>query len=402
MRIVQVHNAYQVVGGEDKVVELERAMLVGRHHHITPYQVSNDDIVGVRRKVATFLMTPYNPDARATFRNWLGQERPDVVHVHNFFPKLSPSIYDACADEGVALVQTMHNFRTLCAGGLMLRDGQFCDDCVGRLPYPAVVHRCYRNSMAGSLAVAGMVTAYRRQRRRVHRFIALNGFARRMFMRAGMAAERVAVKPNFAVDPGVPPIDLVPDGRRTGGLFVGRLSAEKGVVQLVQAWSGIQQTLGVVGTGPLLQQLERHASDRIVLHGFLDSQAVRLKMWLNAFLIAPSLAVEQFPMVLVEAFACGLPVITSRTEAMAEIVTEGETGLLCEPGQVEDLRAKITWAVAHPLEMAAMGRNARAIYEQRYGEARNYAMLMSIYEAAIAEARNEAGSVGASDAGSRA
>lgn len=388
MRIAQVHNAYQIAGGEDKVVELEHDMLVARGHRVSRYQVTNDGIVGYGQKAATFLATAYNPGARSTFRVWLAQERPDVVHVHNFFPRLSPSIYDACADENIAVVQTLHNFRTLCAGALMLREGQFCDRCVGRLlPYPAVVHRCYRGSLPGSLAVAAMITGYRRQRHRVHRFIALNGFSRQMFIRAGIPAGRIVTKPNGVPDPGPAPEEIEP---RTGGLFVGRLSPEKGIAQLLRAWSAIARPLDIVGTGPLLAQLKGEAPASAVFHGLVDSATVRQRMWRSAFLVAPSLS-EQFPMALVEAFSCGLPVITSRTEALAEIVTDGKTGLLCEPGDVEDLRAKVTWAIGHPEAMAAMGRAARVAYEQRYSEARNYEMLAGILEAAIAEARNGIG-----------
>lgn len=374
MRIAQIHNTYQVAGGEDRVVELERALLLEHGHVVPQHIVSNDDIVGLTKKATTLFTTPYNPKARSALLTWLNREKPDVVHVHNFFPQFSPSIYDACADAGVPVVQTLHNFRTLCAGALLLRDGRYCDKCVGRLPIWGIAHRCYRGSLAGSVAVAGMVMSYRRQRHRVQRFIALSAFARDVFVRAGMPPERIALKPNFVRDPGP-----VPPGPRTGGLYVGRLSEEKGIDQLISAWHGINQPLQIAGTGPLEDAMRARAPQSAVFRGWMQSDAIREEMWKSAFLVAPSLSTEQFPMALAEAFSCGLPVITSRSQALEEIVTEGETGLLCAPGDVNELRTKIQWAVAHPQEMARMGLAARARYEARYSDRSNYDMLMRIY-----------------------
>ena len=380
MRIAQVHNTYQVKGGEDRVVELERALLAYHGHEVLQYLVSNDEISGLKKKAATMLASPYSRQARAALGLWLAREKPDIVHVHNFFPLLSPSIYDACADAGVAVVQTLHNFRTLCAGTLLLRDGKYCDACVGRLPFRGIVHRCYRGSLPGSMAVAGMVMSYRRQRHRVQRFIALSAFARDIFVRAGLPAERIALKPNFVSDPGTPPA-----GPRSGGLYVGRLSQEKGIDQLVSAWEGIDQTLQIAGTGPLEEALRARAPRSAVFRGWMQSDAIRAQMWRSAFLVAPSLSTEQFPMALAEAFSCGLPVITSRSEALEEIVTEGETGLLCAPGDVGELRAKIHWALDHPQDMARMGEAARDCYAARYSDQTNYEMLMRIYDEAKRE-----------------
>lgn len=387
MRIAQVHNLYQIAGGEDRVVELERALLVEHGHEVVPYLVTNDDIKGLRKKVAVFSRTPYSQPARKVFEQWLASQRPDVVHVHNFFPLLSPSIYDACAALGVPVVQTLHNFRTLCAGALLLRDGKFCDLCVGRLPLPGILHRCYRGSLAGSIAVAAMTMSYRRQRHRVHRFIALSRFAADVFARAGVPAERIAVKPNFVRDPGPPPAETP----RVGALFVGRLSEEKGIAGLIDAWRDIEGRLSVAGTGPLEAELRERAPPSVVFHGWMQSDEIRAAMWRSAFLVAPSLSTEQFPMALAEAFSCGLPVVTSRSDALAEIVTDGQTGLLCAPGDIDELRGKVAWALAHPREMERMGQMARIRFEERYCAASNYGMLMRIYREAQQVEKSQAG-----------
>ena len=291
MRIAQIHNAYQIAGGEDRVVELERELLEAHGHEVVPYRVTNDSIAGVKQKVATLLATHYSRPSRAKMRAWLEVTRPEVAHVHNFFPLLSPSIYDACADAGVPVVQTLHNFRTLCAGAFLLRDGQFCDKCVGRSPVWGVVHRCYRGSLPGSLAVASMIREYHRDPNRVHRYIALNSYARGTFIRSGLPAGRVVVKPNFVTDTGPPP-----RLERRGGLFVGRLSVDKGVSELVRAWHGIDAPLKIGGTGPLEAKIRAEAPANVEFLGWLGPEQVRQRMLNSAFLLAPSLSTEQFPM----------------------------------------------------------------------------------------------------------
>lgn len=380
MRVGQIHNAYQVAGGEDRVVELERDLLEAHGHQVMFYRADNDAIVGTRQKIATFLSTPYSRSSRTDVAAWLKRERPDLVHVHNFFPRLSPSIYDACADASVPVVQTLHNFRTMCAGAFLLRDGKFCDKCVGTTPLWGVIHRCYRGSLPGSLAVAGMIREVHRAPNRVHRYIALNSYARSMFIRSGLPAGRVVVKPNFMPDPGPPPT-----AARKGGLFVGRLSMDKGVTQLVEAWQGIDDVLQIGGTGPLEAHVRAAAPKTVEFSGWLTPEQVRAAMLQRSFLLVPSLSTEQFPMALAEAFSCGLPVITSRTPALSEIVVEGKTGLLSAPGDVDDLRRNIQWAVDHPSEMAQMGAAARARYEALYSDKINYGLLLDIYQQAIRE-----------------
>ena len=388
MRVAQIHNAYQIAGGEDRVVELERALLESRGDAVETFRVTNDTITGLSGRLATLMSAPYNKTARKQLRSWFEGKDLDVVHVHNFFPLLSPSIYDACADAGLPVVQTLHNFRTFCAGAFMLRNGRYCDKCLGGNRAWGIVHRCYRGSLPGSLATAGMIREYHRDPLRVHRYVALNAFARRVFVTSGLPAERIVVKPNFVADPGPPP---APSGR-TGGLFVGRLSIDKGVLELVRAWRDVGKPLKIAGTGPLDEAIRTGASPEVSVLGWLSGDEVRRAMQEAEFLVAPSLSTEQFPMALVEAFSCGLPVITSRSEALAEIVADGQTGLLCTPGDINELQSKIRWAATHPDDMLRMGRAARMRYETLYSEDVNYAMLTSIYAQAIASAQGSAAS----------
>ena len=384
MRILQVHNTYQQPGGEDAVVANEGALLTGKGHEVRLWSVSNDGIEGAWAKLRTAWQVPYSHRARRQLGRVIADFGPDVVHVHNFFPLLTPSIYEACRDAGVAVVQTLHNYRTICAGALLLRDGRPCEDCIGASPYRGALHGCYRGSRLGSLAVARMIARHREQgtwRTKVDRFIALTEFAKAKFVEAGFPADKIAVKPNFAADTGA----RTSEGDRHGALFVGRLSPEKGIGTLLAAWRGLDVPLRIAGDGPLLNMVRDANSPNVAPLGGLPPEAVSREMARAAFLVMPSQWYEGFPMTLAEAFCQGLPVIASRLGAMAEIVEDGVTGLHFAPGDARDLAAKVRWAADHPEEMLEMGANARHAYEEKFSPDINYEILFSIYQAAIRE-----------------
>jgi len=384
VRVLLVHNFYQFPGGEDQVFAAEGALLESRGHAVFRYTRSNDELAALG-PLARARATIWNGAARAEVAALVRRERIEVVHVHNTFPLISPAVYAAARDGGAAVVQTLHNFRTLCVKAQLLRDGKVCEDCVGRaVPWPGVVHRCYRDSLVASGAAATMLTVHRAAgtwRRAVDRYVALTGFARDRFVAGGLPAARIAVKPNFLDAPAPAPGAAGADARR-GGLFVGRLSPEKGIGVLAGALARVPVPVRIAGEGPVALAASAHAA----LLGRIDSAAVAREMAAAAFLVVPSVWYEGFPMVIVEAFARGLPVVASRIGSLAEIVEDGVTGLLAAPGDAADLAAKLRWAHDHPEAMAAMGRAARARYEALYTPERNYAMLMEIYEAARAQA----------------
>jgi glycosyltransferase involved in cell wall biosynthesis len=384
MRVLIVHNGYRQRGGEDTVVANEHALLDRHGWETRLWTVSNDAIAGAWSTVTAALRTPYSPQARDRLAAVIAEFRPEVVHVHNFFPLLSPSIYDACRDAGVAVVQTLHNFRTICAGGMLLRDGRRCEDCIGASPYHAVLHGCYRGSHIGSLPIARMIDVHRRRgtwRQKVDRFIALSAFAKGKFVAAGFPAERIAIKPNFTAN-----LPVGGSAERAGALYVGRLSAEKGIATLLSAWEGLDAPLRLIGDGPLRGLVDRAAGARIVATGWLAPAAVADEMARAAFLVVPSIWPEGFPMVVVEALAQGLPIIASRMPALEEIVEDGVTGLLFCSVDPADLASKVRWACRHPKALGRMGAAARRVYEHRYSPEVNLQRLAKIYEAAIAEA----------------
>jgi glycosyltransferase involved in cell wall biosynthesis len=389
MRVLIIHNHYQQAGGEDSVVANERAMLENYGHETHLWSVSNDVIAGMWSKIAAAVRTPYSRVARDAAAQLIAEFRPTVAHVHNFFPLLSPSIYDACRAGGVAVVQTLHNYRTICAGALLTRDGRPCEDCIGGSPYQAVLHGCYRGSHIGSLAVARMVDTHRRRgtwTHKVDRFIALTPFAKSKFVAAGFSADRIAVKPNFAEDR--------PAGAcagRAGALFVGRLSAEKGVDTLLRAWNSLGEVpLRIIGDGPLREVVDNAIAPGVVLCGWKKPVEVAAEMAQAAFLVLPSNWPENFPMTIVEAYCQGLPIIASRIGALSDIIEDGATGLLFSAGDANEFAAKVDWAYRHPEAMRMMGSNARRMYEEKYTPSINIVQLLAIYEAAIEQSRSAA------------
>ena len=384
MRILQVHNAYQQAGGEDAVVANEGTLLTGHGHEVRLWSVSNDEIQGLWAQLRTAWQVPYSHTARRRVAAAIAGFVPDVVHVHNFFPLITPSVYDACRDAGVPVVQTLHNYRTICAGALLLRNGRPCEDCIGGSPYQGALHGCYRGSRLGSLAVAHMIARHRRHgtwRTKVDRFIALTEFAKAKFIEAGFPADKIAVKPNFVEDTGPQEAET----ERNGALYVGRLSPEKGIGTLLTAWRDLDVPLRIAGDGPLMSMAQSTASRNVMPLGNLPPEAVNQEMARAAFLVMPSQSYETFGMVIAEAFSKGLPVIASRLGAMAEIVEDRVTGLHFAPGDAHDLAAKARWAADHPEEMRRMGANARRIYDENYTPRINYEKLLAIYQSAIRE-----------------
>jgi len=386
-RILFVHNVYQHAGGEDSVLDAEISLFRKNGHQVELFHVKNDSILGLFDKVKVVINLNYKKASKIKLKNKLIEFNPHVVHVHNFFPLLTPSIYDACLEVGVPVVQTLHNYRTMCPGALLMRDGKICELCLKGNAYQSVLHGCYRNSIVGTFAVARMVESHRRRgtwKTKVNRFIALTEFARNKFIDAGFPEEKIKVKPNFSGDScaNTNYINL----KRNGALFVGRLSQEKGLGTLIEAWSDLDIPLKVAGTGPLENELNNSKSNAVIALGMLEQDFVQKEMRKSAFLVMPSEWYEGFPMVLVEAFSQGLPVVASRLGGMAEIVEDGVTGLHFEAGNAKDLAEKVQWMHDHPEECKEMGLNARKVFEEKYTAEKNYELLMNIYQEAIEDA----------------
>lgn len=379
MKILQIHNAYLQRGGEDVVVERERDLLRSRGHEVITHLASNEDIRGIAGKIKTALEVAYSKPEKKRLAARLRAEKPDVVHVHNFFPLLSPSVFDACQEENVPSVMTLHNFRLMCVNGLLFRDGHVCDECVSGSPYKGSLHGCYRDSWLASLPVSHMVSRHRRQgtwSNKVGRFITMTHFGKSQFAVAGIPPDLITVKAHFLPDM---PFETPRPPTPARALFVGRLSMEKGISTLLDAWKNLSVTLDVIGDGPLRELCEKKKSPSVRLLGRQDSSFLLTEMSRSSFLVMPSVYYETFGLVLIEAFSRGLPPIVSRLGSMAEIVEDGVTGLHFEPGNAVDLAQKVKWASEHPAEMAEMGWRARNTFLEKYSAEVNYRELMKIY-----------------------
>ncbi len=385
-RILLVHNRYQQPGGEDAVFAAEAALLRRHGHEVVEYTEDNRRVAELS-PMALAATTLWSRRARAHLARLLRQQRFDVAHFHNTFPLISPAAYYTVRAAGVPVVQTLHNYRLLCPNALFFRAGRVCEDCLGRaLPWPGVLHRCYRGDRRASAVTAAMLALHRLLRtwtRQVDLYIALSEFARARFIQGGLPADRVIVKPNFIhPDPG--------PGEHAGrfALFVGRLSPEKGLDTLLAAWArpGARLPLVVVGDGPLAPQVSAAARPGgVEWRGPLGRERVLALMQQAAVLVVPS-RVYETTLVIAEAYATGLPAIASDLASLAALVEPGRTGLLFTPGSADDLARCVAWAAGHPQALAEMSRHARAAYEGAYTAEHGYAALLDAYARAAAHA----------------
>jgi len=389
MKILVAHNFYKLPGGEDQCVAAEVAMLRAHGHEVTQYCLHNEcvDAMGRMRLAAR---TIWSRTAVRELRELFRTHRPQIAHFHNTFPLISPSAYYAARAEGVRVVQTVHNFRLLCANALLFRNGKVCEDCLGKwIPWPGIAHKCYRDNRAASTVITTMLMTHRvlgTWSKAVDMYIALTEFGRRKLVEGGLPADKIVVKPNFAYpDPG--------PSTGTGGyaVFVGRLSAEKGVDTVLEAWRhlGGELPLKLLGDGPLAAAVQEAAvkDTSIQWLGNQSLEAVYKLVGEAAFLVLPSQCYENFPRVVIEAFAKGTPVIVSKLGAMAAIVDDGRTGLHFKPGDPVDLAATVRRILGESLELARMRQAARRKFEQNYTADSNHKTLMTIYEKALSNAR---------------
>ena len=334
MKVLLCHNYYQIRGGEDLSFEDEGRLLEEHGHQVLRFTRRNDEITSLGA-VAVSLKAVWNQGIYREVRALLRRERPEVVHCTNTFPLLSPSLYYAAAAERIPVVQSLRNYRLACLNSYLMRSGKVCESCIGRsIPWPGIVHACYRDQRLASTAVAAMLSVHRALgswKKRVAVFYTPSRFARDKLVEAGLPAERLLVKQNFVhPDPGA--------GRGNGGyaLFAGRLSAEKGVQLLLDAWRRLPEPipLRIVGEGPLAEQVRSAAAESswIEYLGPRSQGEVLELMGDAAFVVVSSTWYETFGRIIIEAYAKGTPVVAARLGTMAELVRPGHTGWLFETG----------------------------------------------------------------------
>ncbi len=392
MHVLVVHNHYSSAqpSGENKVVEQEVGLLRAAGHRVEVFERRSDDIAArsLLAKAAVPLLVPWNPAVRAELTARLRAERPDVVHVHNVFPLLSPAVLAACADAAVPAVATLHNYTQICPPGTLQRDGRPCTECVGSAPLPAVRHGCYRNSRLATVPLAVSLSVNRRRWwSGVQRFLCISAAQRDVLAHAGMPPERLAVKHNFVPEPGTCRADA---GEHV--LYLGRLAQAKGVRLLMAAWDeiaasgGVGVPLAVAGAGPLEREVTAWAAGRddVRYVGLLGPQECREAVARSVAVVAPSTWLEAFGLVVVEAMAAGVPAVAAGHGAFVELVEDGVTGLLHRPGDPVSLASCLRRITADPAHNREMGQAARHRYERGFSPAVGLERLVDEYRTAIA------------------
>lgn len=392
LTVLVVHNRYRSgqPSGEDQIVDQETSLLASAGHRVEMFDRRSDDIASMSRleRAAVPLQVPWNSTVRAELLNHLHEVQPDIVHIHNTFPLLSPAVLAACADVNVPVVATLHNYLQVCPSGTLYRNGQLCTACAGRLPLPAVQHRCYRGSRLATIPMAvNLVANRKRWWSTVSRFFCISEAQRTLLVEAGMPAELLMVKHNFVPDSG---------NRRTVPgdhvLYLGRLTEAKGVRLLMAAWEtlvvhgGIGMPLTIAGSGPLQEEVARWAEGReSVRYVGLRSRSECDELTARAAaVLAPSTWLEAFGLVVVEAMAAGVPVVAAAHGAFPELVDDGVTGLLHRPDDAASLADSLRNVVSSAEANRRMGDAARRRYEKDFTPSVGLDRLVAGYEAAIA------------------
>ena len=384
MKILQIHNAYIFRGGEDTVVEQERNLLVENGHEVFQLKKKNkEEIINLIDKLKVAKNLSYSKAAKNIVYNEIKKINPEIAHIHNTFPLWSASVFDACIENNIPIVLTLHNYRTICANGLFFRKKKVCEKCLNRSPYHSVLYGCYQNSRIKSLPVAKMIDNNQKNNiwgKKINRFIVLTNFAKNKFIQANFPKNKIRVKPNFISTKIFP--DTTNDILKKNCLYVGRLSQEKGIKTLLKAWESISFPLKIFGDGPLYNQLNKNQPN-INFLGEHSRDKIIKEMKLAKFLIFPSECYEGFSMTMLESFSLGLPVLASNIGSMREIIEDNYNGILFKTGDFIDLKKKINWLLANPDECRRLAQNALKDYSIKYSKEENYKILIKIYKEVI-------------------
>ncbi len=390
MKVLQVHNYYQIPGGEDQTVHKEKELLRENGNEVILYCWNNKEILNysLSQKMSFPFNVIYNLKIVKEIREIVEREKPDIAHIHNVFPLISPSVYYALKNMNVPVVQTVHNYRFLCPNGLFLNnDGKVCERCKSGNFFNAIPRKCYRNSYLQTFGMAFTLCLHRKLRtfaKKIDVFIAPSNFLREKLIGGGIPEKKIVIKPHFVKCGEIRPSHEFDNY----AVYMGRLSREKGLLTLLRAWKEVSNlTLMIIGEGPIRSELENFVSKAEISNvEFLGSirGPKRFEILKKAmFMVFPSEWYENFPYTIIESFACGVPVVSSRIGGLEELIEDGVTGFFFEPGNVDDLSRKIAKLVENKELLSKMRHNARKLAEERYSENVGYKNLMNVYKDAL-------------------
>lgn len=385
-RILQVHNFYQIPGGEDVVVRNEKRLLEEHGHKVYTYYRSNAELKegGRLGKLCVPFTAIYSFKTVREVKKLIKEYQIDIVHVHNTLTMVSPSVFYAAFRCHVPIVQTLHNFRMLCPAGSFFRDNVICEECVQGGLKCAVKHKCYRNSKLQSFVSAAVLKVHRvlGTYRKVN-FICLTEFNRNKLLALGdiVDAKKIFIKPNFTFAEGIEPSN-VPE-QEEYYLFAGRVEALKGVDIAIKAFEQIpDRKLYIAGTGPMMDEMQAYVNEHNIQNvkflGYLQKEDMTEKFYHAKAVIMTSQCYEAFAMTIAEAYSYGVPVIAGRVGNMEGMVQEGVTGVKFTYNSSSDLAEKVK--EFEKLDRVTLKENAREFYQERLRPEDNYQKLMEIYE----------------------
>lgn len=375
MRILILHSRYRSgpASGENRVVEDEARLLSEAGHEVDVFAPALSDPSGLKM-IQAGLGAIWSREAVAEVKRRVDRRKPDIVHCHNLFPALSPAVFRVIEGD-VPIVVTLHNYRFLCLPATLFRDEKVCEDCLGRLPWPGIVHKCYQGSHLASMALASSLLLHRAigTYDQVRLYIAISEFVRKKHIEGGFSPDQIVVKPHFAwaVEPREGPGDYF--------VYLGRLSPEKGVTELVDTWRMVKARLLIIGDGPEASRLRASAAGNVEFRGVVQPDEVPALLRGARALLAPSLWHEGAGKVVLEAYAAGVPVLVSSAGALPEIVQDEVTGLVLPPTDAA------AWVEAvdrllDDAESERMGRSGWELWSARYSPERGLINLGSTYE----------------------
>ncbi len=388
MRVLIVHNYTQRRGGADEAAEQDKALLEKNGHEVFFYARHNDEIktMSFAHKISLFLQPTWSHKSYKEIQAIITEFKPDVLHCHSFFPLVSPAIYYIAKKFHVPVIQTLHEYRLVCASGQLLRDGKICEKCMTSSLIQGVRYGCYHNSKIQTASASLMLKVHRWAKTwqtKVDCFINLTEFSQQKLLASGIPKERCYIRPNFLSTTNQPPYN-----ERKYALYVGRLSREKGINTLLKAWRELPQvSLKIIGDGPIRAWAEnytkQHQMNNVEFLGFLSLNKVLEYQCKALFVLLPSIFYETFGRTIMEAYSVKTPVIASKIGAITENVIDGETGLLFEPQNANDLARKVRLALNNPQELERWGNEAQKLYQSKFTAGIAYGHLMDIYTKAL-------------------
>lgn len=390
MKILAIHNYHRKgsASGDDQVFNAETTLLENHNHIIIRYTVSNDDFDNATfmGKLKTTSGMIWSKKNYKEVQRIIKTEKPDVVHVHTFFPLLSPSILYAAKRCNVPVVATLHDTRFVCPCATSLRGTKICNQCGDGHYLRMCKYRCFKKSRIQSLFVAGIFKYHRVKKtfyNQIDRYICLNDNQIKLLENIGFDKTRIIKKYNFVSDPEVNPREIPSEGLPNRYVvFYGRIGEEKGIRTLMKAWDRLDIPLVVMGGGPLEDVFKRWVMNKknVKYLGYTEHSKCLSIVKGAEFVVFPSIWYEGCSMVEIEAMSLGKGLIATNLGFSEEAITDGYNGIKFTLGNTNEFVHKVKELWKAPLKCKEIGQNARKEYEAKYRPEDNYIQLINIYD----------------------